>query len=392
MRTISIKFFSIILIITLYLLLGNLFLIPLFPKNFYILIKPIFWIILGISCYIIGGGYTRFKNKFNKMQKIIIILLIYFFIYYFSGLIFGFDNSPYSHNIISVLKNMWQFVIFIIFQEYARGFLVNNSNKSKIKLIIITILFIIGNINFKILFSNFTTPELAFKYISSTILPLIFSNITCTYLTFVGSFKLTLLYRLPIELMYIILPTFPSLNWFLEGFIGITLPIVVYMFISFDHVKSVEKVSKRNLKKENPFLMIPFLIFVTICVCFVVGLFKYEPMAIVSNSMSPTYDRGAVIIFEKLDKKQLENLELYTIIVYRLDNIYVSHRIVKIQKVDGKVVYTTKGDNNVSEDNKKVNVEQITGVVRANFPFVGYPSVWLNDIFSNSKVEIETGK
>lgn len=392
MKLSTIKFWIIIGVIIIYLLLGNLILIPFFSKNFYLIIKPLFWIILGIVCIFFHSGYIRFKNKSDKIQKVIIILLVYLFVYYFSGLIFGFENSPYSHSVIAILKNIWQSLVFVAFQEYVRHFLISNSNKSKIKLILITTLFIIGNVNFTILFSNFKTTELAFKYISSTILPLIFTNITYSYLTYVGSYKLTLWFRFPLEAMYIFLPIFPSLNWFLDGFIGITLPMVIFMFINYDHVKSVESISRRKLKKDNPFLMIPFLIVATIGVCFVIGLFKYEPMAIVSNSMSPTFDRGSIIIFEKLDEKQLENLELYTIIVYRLDNIYVSHRIVKIQYMDGKPVYTTKGDNNVTEDPKKVSVSQIAGVVRANAPFVGYPSVWLNDIFSNKSVGVETGK
>ena len=141
---------------------------------------------------------------------------------------------------------------------------------------------------------------------------------------------------------------------------------------------------KRNLSLNRAHPQLPFLSISIILICFVLGLFKYKPMAILSNSMVPTYSRGDIVIFSKPNKKELENIQIYNIIVYRLDNMIVAHRIVNIEKNNkGEVLYTTKGDNNLTVDSKKVTNEQIIGIVKTVVHFIGYPTVWLNDVFSH---------
>jgi hypothetical protein len=44
----------------------------------------------------------------------------------------------------------------------------------------------------------------------------------------------------------------------------------------------------------------------------------------------------------------------------------------------GKRVFLTQGDNSPSPD-MPVKAEQIVGIVRAQVPYVGYPSVWLKE-------------
>lgn len=379
----NIKCVILFLVIILYLIISNIFLIPNFNNIYYILINPLFWLLMFIMCLLFKSKYKRYKNKVNKTQKVVIMVLLYIIIFYLIGLFLGFENSPYSHNIVSIIKNIYEFVLIIIFEEYIRNYLITNSQK-KIDYILITILFVLVNINFQILFINLKNIGELFKYISSTVLPLIFSNILCSYLCFIGSYKLALSYKLPLELMYIIFPIFPALNWLLNGAIGMIFPTIVYLFISYDYQKKEQLLSRKKLKQNNPLLLLPFLSISIILICFVLGLFKYKPMAILSNSMVPTYSRGDIVIFSKPNKKELENIQIYNIIVYRLDNMIVAHRIVNIEKNNkGEVLYTTKGDNNLTVDSKKVTNEQIIGIVKTVVHFIGYPTVWLNDVFSH---------
>ena len=51
------------------------------------------------------------------------------------------------------------------------------------------------------------------------------------------------------------------------------------------------------------------------------------------------------------------------------------------------------GDNNNAPDIKKVDEDQILGKVIFTIPKIGYPSIWLNDFFTNNKkINVETGK
>ena len=116
---------------------------------------------------------------------------------------------------------------------------------------------------------------------------------------------------------------------------------------------------------------------------FVLGLFRNEPIAIVSNSMVPAFSRGDVVVVRKIDVDETDKLKVGDVLQYETDGRFVVHRIVKIKENDdGALVFTTKGDNNNAPDTNPVTESQIRGVVKYVIPKIGYPSVWLNDVFS----------
>ena len=120
------------------------------------------------------------------------------------------------------------------------------------------------------------------------------------------------------------------------------------------------------------------------------GLFKYEPIAILSNSMHPVYNRGDAIIYEKLSDTDLKKIEKNSIILYRIDNQSVAHRVVNVIQENGSVKYQTKGDNNNAPDMDLVDPSQIQGVYVFHIKYIGYPSVWLNDLFNHQEAKVET--
>jgi signal peptidase len=64
--------------------------------------------------------------------------------------------------------------------------------------------------------------------------------------------------------------------------------------------------------------------------------------------MSPTYKRGDAIIYEKINVKELK---VGDILAFQKNSIVVTHRIVEIWKQDDRYYFTTKGDNNNTNDN-----------------------------------------
>ncbi len=95
--------------------------------------------------------------------------------------------------------------------------------------------------------------------------------------------------------------------------------------------------------------------------------------------MHPTYNRGDIIIIEKLTEQELNNLSLNTIIVYKQNNNYIAHRIVKINKTNNKISYITKGDANNTTDTIEVLPHNILGIYKFHLKYLGYPSIYLND-------------
>ena len=87
--------------------------------------------------------------------------------------------------------------------------------------------------------------------------------------------------------------------------------------------------------------------------------FGYKSFVIVSGSMEPTILKGdAIFVKEVLE----EEIKVNDIISFETRNqTNVTHRVIKIEKENGIKKYTTKGDNNNTEDKEQITYEQIEG-------------------------------
>lgn len=381
-------------LIVIYILFSNNFGYKYYSTIMTNVINPLFYIVTFIISILLSNEdhNQRIKAKVNKYQTMLILVISYLIIYILLGLFFGYVKSIYSHSFFGILKNIWNYIIPIIFIELIRNILIRNSNHSKIAFIVIAFLFTLIDIDLYNIIGLTNKAEI-FKTIFSVILPATIKNLSLNYIAKTSGYITSLIYLLPQKLTSIILPILPDLDWYFISLVGILLPILALIIIKNldDRIESPK--SKFRLKKEKPIRIIILIIPLIIFCLFIAGIFKYKPTAIVSNSMHPIFDRGDVVIIEKLDRKKSRNLKKYDIIEYKLKNIIVSHRIIHIEKHnDGSISYITKGDNNNTADNEKVSSNQIIGIVKFRIPKVGYPSVWLNDFFNKEDVEIETGK
>ena len=122
------------------------------------------------------------------------------------------------------------------------------------------------------------------------------------------------------------------------------------------------------------------LFYATMLSCFMTGLFKYEPLAILSNSMSPIFSRGDLIILKKFDKTELKEIKRGAIIVYKIHDNFVAHRIIDIRQNENNILITTKGDQNNTTDSYKVSLNDIVGIYKFPIKFLGYPAIWFNEL------------
>lgn len=357
------------------------------------LIKPVIWIcIFLITVLLECDSRAKFNKKNDVIKTIFIFSLLYIVIYYMLGLISGYNKTPYLLTFLGISKNIWAIVMVACLQEYVRSVLVSNSFKSKIELILITLTFILIDINWKSFINSFVSVEETFKYMCNTMIPLILKNISYTYIVcYIGCFG-SIINRFLILLFSVITPIIPNVGWFFEGIIQIISSFILMIVVNYELTSKNLDISRNKIKKENPLRQLPFLIISIIFVLFIVGIFKYKPLAVMSNSMVPVFSRGSIVIVEKVDEKEIEKLKVGDIIEYSTENTTVIHRIEEI--VDEKNnIYITKGDNNKNSDKKQVYANQIKGIVRFYIPYVGYPSVWFSEIINKNKslAEIELG-
>lgn len=347
------------------------------------LCNPLFWLFMAILSYLVARDEPsqKMRNKYDITQSIVIIVIIYCMIYFSLGLVFGYERSPYSHEVVAILKNLWTFISVIVFQEFTRYQLVKLSPKKIGYYALITALFIIAEIDFWNFSSNFSNNVEFFKYMSQTIVPLIVTNCLFTYLSIMSANLPATIYRCLLMLMTILLPIFPSLNWLIKAMMEIVLVIIASLYVNYVDIKSSRIMTRRQVKKESVVSYIPFVIVLVVLVCFISGTFKYQPIAVLSNSMLPTFARGDAVIMKKIDKKDLKKLKKGTILYYSKEGRLIVHRIVSVKHTDdGKVEVTTKGDNNNANDPWVITEDDMIGTVSFMIPYIGYPSVWVNEL------------
>lgn len=347
------------------------------------LCNPLFWLFMAILSYLVARDEPsqKMRNKYDITQSIVIIVIIYCMIYFSLGLVFGYERSPYSHEVVAILKNLWTFISVIVFQEFTRYQLVKLSPKKIGYYALITALFIIAEIDFWNFSSNFSNNVEFFKYMSQTIVPLIVTNCLFTYLSIMSANLPATIYRCLLMLMTILLPIFPALNWLIKAMMEIVLVIIASLYVNYVDIKSSRIMTRRQVKKESVVSYIPFVIVLVVLVCFISGTFKYQPIAVLSNSMLPTFARGDAVIMRKIDKKDLKKLKKGTILYYSKEGRLIVHRIVSVKHTDdGKVEVTTKGDNNNANDPWVITEDDMIGTVSFMIPYIGYPSVWVNEL------------
>ncbi|MEM2907775.1 MAG: signal peptidase I [Candidatus Hadarchaeales archaeon] len=99
-------------------------------------------------------------------------------------------------------------------------------------------------------------------------------------------------------------------------------------------------------------------------------------MAVVSNSMKPTFERGDLLIVEGVSSPT--DVKRGDIIVYysELQEALIVHRVIEVLvDENGHIKFRTQGDANLGPDPKLVNPEDVRGKVRFVIPKVGYLSL-----------------
>ncbi len=384
MKRINLKIISIYVLIFLYLTIYPALNIIFSAKIYYNVINPLFWLfIAGLAFLFSSNEHPRYKNKVDKIQTVVIAVILYLIVYFLSGLVFGYQYSPYSHDIGKILVNIWSYIPAFICQEYVRSILVNYTSRKKYILAIVTVLFVAVELNYTEIDKNFANMQTSFEYISSVLIPSVVKNSLFTYIATIAGFIPNIIYRSVIQVVFFITPIFPNLDWFGTALFEIITPSIVYFYMNYAQIKVEENVSRRRINRDNPLNILPIYAILIMFVGFVLGLFKNEPVAIVSNSMVPAFSRGDVVVVRKLDVDETDKLKVGDVLQYEADGRYIVHRIVKIKEDDnGAFTYITKGDNNNAPDSNPVTESQIRGVVKYVIPKIGYPSVWLNDMFS----------
>ena len=105
----------------------------------------------------------------------------------------------------------------------------------------------------------------------------------------------------------------------------------------------------------------------------------YGAYVIVSGSMEPIIKVRDAVVIRRVPE---EDIAVGDVVTYqsRDDAFYgilVTHRVVNIKEENGKKVYITKGDHNLTVDRLPISGDQIYGKVVMRIPKIGYIKFFL---------------
>lgn len=334
---------------------------------------------------IVLNGFEKDNYRYKKdvLLNIIIFLLMYYFITYFLGLFSGFVKSSYSLSFINIIKNTFPVIVLILISELMRYVLFNKTKRNLPCLIIGCLLFVMVDVNTMVHIYDVKTALGITKMICLVVFPSITKNIFLTYLTMKVGYKNGIIYRLITEISTYLLPIFPDFGEYINVLLKTVLPIAIMARLNnmFNYY-SVRKIkdSRYNSRKLVLYSFITFALLTIVLLTS--GLFTYQALTIGSGSMSPTIEKGDVIILKSMKNEEARKIKKGDVLVYNHDNKIIVHRVIKKSNNGETISFKTKGDYNNAKDSWIVKQEDVIGIVKFRIRWVGMPTVALNELLN----------
>lgn len=364
------------IILVLFLLL-NSFILNILGNYYYL---DILLIVLLIAFKLMFGT-EKDRHRYIKdiISNMVIIYLISFIIYYILGIFIGFARTENLFTWYGISTFLIPSIAMVILKEYLRYQMLNKVSKSKIFIIITCILFILLDCSAQFIRGSLTSGYNVFIFIALTLLPIISNNIVCTYIARKVGYKPNIFWRLVALLYMVVLPIVPNSGLYFTSLIEFLFPFVL-LYNVYSFFSKRERDVPISYIKKRVYIEIPVLaVFVFVLAYFVSGYFRYYAIAVATGSMIPNIHVGDVVIADQ--KTDYKTLEVGEVIAYKYNKVVIVHRLCDIAVIGKDYYFYTKGDNNDNKDNYIIYPNMIIGRVKAKVPYIGLPTVWLNQYF-----------
>lgn len=347
----------------------------------------LFRILYGIAYYIIPSilfltGFIL-NCEFNKSMENPILnyssmifnylaFLVYFVSYILTGMIFGMGLNVYILSPFTYVLRIILVVSTTLFIESFRALIVNK-HVGKINPLIYTIAssFLFALVYTMILEGLPSNFNWITKYIAILSLNILLSITAWQYV-----FKSQLFIMLSYIVFFYLAPLLPLANSLLSFIFPVVLQILLVSFILHSLTKpmSVTVVKKHSSLLSKIAYIFIFVLAIGVLVSFLLGI---RFLVIISGSMAPSINIGDIIVSIPTPR---ENILIDDIIVFKSDMGIIAHRVIGFK---GDECFITKGDANRDPDPLWACSESIIGEVVFVIPGIGYPIVYLLELFGN---------
>ena len=327
----------------------------------------------------------RSIHSINKQQVLLLTSVagvLYLVIYYLTGIEFGFYRARTPLSVPTFLNYILPIAVIIISTEVIRSVLMAQKNKlSSVCSFIAGVLseLIIGaGLSGNITFNRFM------DIVGMTLLPAIAANVLYHYLSENYGAYPSIVYRLITSLYLYLIPVYPATPDSMVALANLLVPIIMLVFVnSLYENKQREKAIKSGKNKWVGIAAIALSVSLMISLVMLISCkFRFGTLVIATDSMTGEINKGDAVVFEKYDGQIITEGQ---VVVFRDGNSLIVHRVVEIQRIDGSNRYFTKGDANEDRDSGYITDGDIESVVLFKVSYVGYPSIWMRDLFKNNR-------
>ena len=304
---------------------------------------------------------------------------LYITLLYLSGIHFGFWRATVPFKLSSLYLYILPIAAIVVGGEVVRAVLLAQKNKTVSLLAYFIGVFgelaIFGGLGSITDFSRFM------DYVGLTLFPALFANLLYNYASARYGRYPNIVYRLLLALYPYVIPYIPAVPDVLVSFVGLVLPLLAFWFLSALYEKKPRVAVRSRKKTRLARIVAVFVVLVAVMVVMLISCrFRFCALVIGSGSMSDEINKGDVVIYERYDDQVIAEGD---VIVFEHYDTLVIHRVVEIQRVNNQNRYYTKGDANEDRDAGYVTDADIVGVTDFKIAFVGYPSLWMHQLFAD---------
>ncbi len=316
-------------------------------------------------------------NKYQVLLIVGVCGMLYIMLYYFLGLYFGMARRSQSMSWGSFFSGILPIALSIIASEIIRVVLL--AQKSRFASIMSFIICLTTDILLAGGLVNVNSFNDFMDLVGLAGLSAVMGNILYHYLAKRYGVLPGLLLRLMLALYTIIIPLVPLVPDPLKAMGGLLFPLLVYLFVDMLYEK--KKVSHKKPGALS-YICGGVVVVLMISIVMIVSCqFRIGARVIGSGSMTGELNVGDAAVYERFEGQVIQEGD---VIVFRSGNTRVIHRVVDINNVNGELRYVTRGDANEDNDIGYRTHADIIGVVHFKVAYIGYPSIWIRDIFKKN--------
>ncbi len=334
----------------------------------------------AIICILLIKKRNVLSINTNQIIMIMSVMgIVYLVLYYLSIFRFGYVKTGYGLKWETILKLIIPILTIIVSSEIIRFIL--QSQKSKIVTVHAYFICLIADVLICANISGINSFSTFMDVVGLTLFPGITYNLLYNYLSKRYGFVPNLIYRILTVLVFYFIPYGSGISDSLVAFINVIIPIGIYYFID----SLYERKRRYALGETSVTIKRLSKVFTAVCLVMMLSVimlisnqFRYGAFVIATESMTGEINKGDIIIYEEYgDQVIFEGL----VIVFEKDSSVIVHRVEKIEIINGIKRYYTKGDANEDPDAGFITEGNIIGVVNYKLPFLGYPSLWIRNLF-----------